>query len=122
MILYCSTPRDSKSSQNGYWKNCHGACIEPRDKCDEKCGAEQCEDAGGGCVDPELDRSEADKERGLYSLKSCEGKCVGADQLCDNSCGHSTQYCWSPDTAKCLSVKEKSEKVGGIFGQNVSVS
>ena len=66
-------------------------------------------------MDPELDRSEEDKERGLYSLKSCEAKCVGADQLCDNSCGHSTQYCWSPDSTKCLSVKEKSEKVAIIL-------
>ena len=52
------------------------------------------------------------KERGLYPVKSCEDKCVGADTLCDNSCGHSTQYCWSPDTRQCLSVKETSEKVG----------
>ena len=109
---------DFYSSQNGYWKNCHGVCIEPRDKCDEKCGAEQCEDAEGACVDPELDRTEAEKELGLYPVKSCEGVCVGATQLCSNSCGHSSQFCWSPHTSQCLSVREKSETVCRYLGQS----
>ena len=99
------------SSQNGYWKNCHGVCIDPREKCDESCGPDQCEDAEAGCRDPELDRTEREKRLGLYPVKTCEGQCLGAGHLCDASCGLSSQYCWHPHTRKCLSVKEKSEKV-----------
>ena len=75
-------------------------------------------------MDPELDRTEKEKELGHYPVKSCEGACVGAGQLCSNSCGHSSQFCWSPEPSQCLSVREISETVCRClyFGQTVGQS
>lgn len=92
-------------------KNCEGKCIGMKRKCNGECDWDQCETSEGECLNPDQDRTEAQKKLGIYEFKTCNGKCIPINDLCDKSCGDSVDFCWSSVDQMCLSTREKNKVI-----------
>ena len=92
------------------FKECNGFCILAHKQCDGKCGDDYCwESFSEKCLNPHLDRTTQEIDKGIYPWKDCERNCIKGDEVCNHSCGDQDLFCQSENTKKCLSIQEKNE-------------